>query len=224
MISKFPLNSNCHAQWLLFYCVRFQKNIFFEKLVENGVHPVPFPTSCIKSSPLKSFRRSAREDIDVRDLPPPLVAIDTNEVRPLIPGSFEPMGNKNCLMKKNSEGEIYLVYNTEYIFSCCLERHFLCVDKHFFPSKSGVYQMKAMYGKNCRQIHLYLQRNLGLTMREEWQHFLEWLEGEAGHNHACKHANCINRTCFLERNFNLNYPMGVENEYHPEQEFFHLNQ
>ena len=120
------------------------------------------------------------------------------------------MENKDCLTKTTEEGEIYLVFDTEYIYSCSLGRHFLCFEKNSrFPTST----MRRKYGKNCRELHVYLQGVLGLTMKKEWQHFLEWLEGEAESISLCaSHINCINRTCFLEKKFSINYPMGLENE------------
>ncbi len=226
LVSEFPLISDQHAQWLLFYCIRVQKLDFFKKLVEIGICPIPLLKDDIECSSLNLFRFSSQSSIDNRDLPPPMMNVEDEEVRPFIFGTNIPVENKNCLLRIEGK-KIYVVYCTEYIFSCCLERYFICAEKTIktpLPCSrlNHEFHLKQIYGKNCRKMHVYLQGVLGLTMKKEWQHFLEWLEGEAEFHNSCTHANCINRNCFLEKRFNLNYPMGVENVYHPEQEFLHL--
>jgi hypothetical protein len=227
LITNFSLKGVVDAQWLLFYCVRQQKMEFFEKLVEYGISPMPLPSDSVMSSTLDSFQvRSSQLDIDAREIPPPLIEAGMEKVLPpFLPGSStRRFGNRDCLMKKNGK-DLFLVYDTDYIFSSSLNRFFYCtgrVNNGVPESRFYCHDNKRKYGKNCRKMHLFLQRVVLLTMQPRWQHFLEWLEREAEGGDSCKHLNCINNHCFLEKKFNVNYPMGVVNVYHPMQEFFHM--
>lgn len=219
LLELVPPTTLRYGSWLLFYMVRDCKNKEFKELVSRGLVPSTLPTCLISKSTLQDFEVHHRSLYETNDYPPTFRYFTLDATSPKVCDG--PMTH----IKETNES--FLVFNTSYIYSKSLDRHFISYSGEIRQPEAetwvGERQLIKRYAMNCRKLHCFLQGLENTTQNVIWGHFLTWLENEA--ERPCGHYDCVvgvEKECLYQRTFNMNYPHGITNVNGVEQEFYHL--